>query len=137
MLKKFIAIILLFQIASNNALAEEVIKLPGLISHYIHHSTEHNDKEGFFEFLHQHYSDFHLLDRHADSKHEEDKDCNLPFKHCDGCCVSFHSGAPGFVSAYLTADCNIIPVESINFSPEQDSFQSFDLSNIWQPPKIS
>ncbi|MBL7921175.1 MAG: hypothetical protein JNJ40_12730 [Bacteroidia bacterium] len=136
-MKKFVVIFLLFQITSSNAFAEELVKIPALLTHYIHHSQKHEDTGSFFDFLHKHYYNHHENDKHDDGKHEEDKDCKLPLKHCGGCCINVHAPMLGFVSSYLSADCTAISLEAVNFLPQQDSFQSLDISNIWQPPKIS
>lgn len=136
-LKKAIAIFLLLQVVTNNAFAEELIKLPGLITHFYHHTTEHNESGNFFDYLCDHYSDQQQKNNHRHGQHEEDKDCELPFKHCGSCCVNIHSPALGFVASYLSTDCDMISIEAENFFPEEDDIQSLDLNNIWQPPKIS
>lgn len=137
MVKKLIVIFLLLQIVSNNAFAEELIKMPGLITHYFHHSKEHGDSENFFYFLHKHYSDHHDKDRHADGKHDEDKDCNLPFKHCGGCCLNLHSSVLGFLPTCLNADNIFYQVKKNTFPTADDRIESSDVCSIWQPPKIS
>ncbi len=137
-LKKLIAIFLLLQIASSNAFAEEVIKLPKLFTHFYHHSQEHKDTKGFFDFLHKHYSDHHENDVHS-KKHndEDDKDCDLPFKHCGNSCINIHAPVLGFVSSYLTTDFNVVILESSPYTSENDRIETNDLCSIWQPPKLA
>lgn len=135
-LKKLIAIFLLLQVVSNNAFAEELIKLPSLFTHFYHHATEHKDIDGFFDFLHKHYSDHHQDDPHAGKHKDEDKHCNLPFKHCHDGAVNAHAPAPGFVPAYLTTAYNFILIKSVNYTSENDRILSNDLCSIWQPPRL-
>lgn len=135
--KKVIVIFLLLQIVSNNTFAEELIKIPGLITHYFHHSKEHGDPGSFFDFLHKHYCDNHSKDKHADGNHDEDKDCNLPFKHCGGCCLNLHSSILAFVPTCLTADYTFYQVKNNIFPIADDRIESLDVCTIWLPPKIS
>ena len=51
----------------------------------------------FVDFLAQHYSDKHEQTGHP----EDDEDCNLPFKHCDGCCVNMHAPIVAFIPSKL------------------------------------
>lgn len=136
-LKKIVAIFLLLQILTNNAFAEELIKMPRLFTHYFHHSHEHKDTKGFFDYLHKHYSDHHESEKHSKSHSDEDNDCNLPFKHCGGCCINIHSPAIGFVSNCLNADAAYFQIKNTEFLSENDRIESLDLHTIWQPPKIS
>lgn len=134
--KKIISIFLVLQIISNNGFAEELIKIPGLITHYYHHSQEHKDTKDFFDFLHKHYSDHHKGDRHADGKHAEDEDCNLPFKHCGSCCLNLHSSVIGFVPICLNTNYIFFQDKNTIFLTENDRIESSNISSIWQPPKI-
>lgn len=136
-LKKIIAIFLLLQIVTNNAFAEELIKMPRLFTHYYHHSSEHKDSKDFFDFLHKHYSDHHEKDTHSKKHSDEDNDCQLPFKHCGGCCLNIHSPAIGFVPTILNADYTYYQIKNTGFTAHNDRIESLDICNIWQPPKIS
>lgn len=132
-----IVIFILLQIVSNNSFAEGLIKIPGLITHYFHHTTQHGEKGNFFEYLSEHYIGQHQKDSHAGNKHEEDKDCNLPFKHCGGCCLNVHTSFIGFVPSYLEADYIFYHIEQKNYPVADDRIESLDVCTIWQPPKIS
>lgn len=136
-MKKVIVIFLLLQIVTNNAFAEQLLKVPGLILHYNHHTTQHKNSGSFYDFLYKHYSGISEKESHGDSKHEEDKDCHLPFKHCGNCCTNAHSPALGFVASYLSADCTFASLRAVDFLPSNDAIESLDINNIWQPPKIS
>lgn len=136
-LKKVVAIFLILQVVSNNAFAEELVKMPRLFTHFLHHASEHKDGDNFLDYLHNHYSD-HQEDHAHDKDHsEEDNDCNLPFKHCGNCCVNIHAPALGFTASYLIADYNLFQTESSVFVSEDENIESQDLCSIWQPPKIS
>lgn len=135
--KKVIAIFLLLQIITNNAFAEEFVKMPTLFTHFYHHAKEHKDVNNFFEFLHKHYSDHHKNDSHLKSHDHEDEDCKLPFKHCGNCCVSIHVPVTGCISNSLTADCTFFQTEASDFIPEDERIESLDLCSIWQPPKLA
>lgn len=111
--------------------------MPRLVTHYIHHSQEHADAGSFSDFLHKHYSGHHHNDTHAGKQHEEDKDCNLPFKHCGNCCINLHSSLPGFVSSYVSTDPVAYLFKKSTFPVADDRIESLDLCSIWQPPKIS
>jgi hypothetical protein len=136
--KKFIVIFLLLQVLTNNAFAEELIKMPMLITHYMHHTKQHGDKAGFLNFLHKHYCDHHKADEHRNGKHAEDKDCDLPFKHCGGdCCLNLHSSVIACIPSFQKAECITFQINSIPFPIADDRIESLDICSIWQPPKIS
>lgn len=135
-MKKVIAIFLLFQIVSNNAFAEELIKLPKLFTHFYHHTYEHKDTKDFFDYLNMHYAGEHGTD-HSKKHDDDDKDCSLPFKHCGNCCINVHAPALGFVSSCLTADFNVVELKPSRYISENDRIETNDLCSIWQPPKLS
>ena len=137
LLKKIIAIFLLLQIVTNNAFAEELVKMPRLVTHFYHHSHEHKDTKDFFDFLHKHYSDHHENDKHSQKHSDEDNDCNLPFKHCNNCCLNIHISTIGFLPTFLNTEFFSIQIKNENFFPENDRIESFDFSSIWQPPKLA
>ena len=136
-MKKAIAILLLLQIVSNNSFAEELIKLPRLFTHFYHHAYEHKDTKDFADFLHKHYSDHHENDNHSKNHKDEDNDCNLPFKHCGGCCLNIHSSTIGFLPTLLNADYPPIQIKNEDFYSENDRIESLELNSIWQPPKLA
>jgi len=136
-LRKVVAIFLLLQIVSNNAFAEGLIKMPRLVSHYIHDLREHSNTGSFYNFLQKHYTDQTRKDIHAGKQHEEDNDCGMPFKDCGNCCISLHNLIAGFVSFYLDIDIVAFQFKKSSYPLLDDRIESLDLSSIWQPPKIS
>lgn len=137
LVKKLITIFLLLQIVTNNAFAEELIKVPRLITHYLHHTTKHKDTKDFFDFLHKHYSNHHQTENHSQQHGGEDNDCQLPFKHCGSCCLNVHVPAIGFVPPPLNTHSLSIQVQAANFISENDRIESLDLPAVWQPPKLA
>ena len=136
-MKKIVAILLLLQIVTNNAFAEEVIKMPRLFTHYYHHSHEHKDTKSFLDFLHKHYSDHQENDKHSKNHNDEDNDCELPFKHCGRCCLNIHTATIGFLPTLLNTDYPSIQIKNEDFYSENDRIESLELNSIWQPPKLS
>jgi hypothetical protein len=114
-----------------------LIKMPRLFTHYFHHSHEHKDTTDFFDYLHKHYSDHHENDTHSKKHSDEDNDCQLPFKHCGGCCLNIHSSVIGFVPSFIDADYVYYHIKNTSFVAHNDRIESLDICNIWQPPKIS
>jgi hypothetical protein len=133
--KKVLAIFLLLQFVSNNSFAEELLKLPRLFTHFYHHSKIHNENDGFFEYLHKHYTDHHK-DKHSRDHSDEDNDCNLPFKHCGNCCVSMHVSTNAFLPSVLAADFNMVDKQSNTFPVGTEQIPNVKLDSIWQPPRL-
>ncbi len=133
LLKKLISIFLLLQLVTNNTFAEELSKLPRLFTHYYHHSQEHHDSDDFVDYLVNHYSDNHEEDEHQ----EEDKDCNLPFKNCDGCCVSTHVPLIAFMPVFEEVEFVLTIASSEKYTLENEKIRSISDSSIWQPPKLA
>lgn len=132
-MKNFIAIFLLLQFLTNNSFAEEIIKLPKLFTHFNHHSHEHHEKSDFIDYLDQHYSNDHEKDDHKD----KDGDCNLPFKHCDGCCVNAHAPVLAFIPTFQEIDIVFTIAISRKYSFENEKIKSICSPPIWQPPKLA
>jgi hypothetical protein len=135
-LRRVIVIFLLLQIISNNSFAEELIKLPGLFHHYNHHKISHNENLTFVNFLKNHYSTKHT-ETHNSMHDEDDNDCNLPFKHCNDCCLNIHTPTFGLTSNYIAATCNYIIIQSKSFININENIACTDLCSIWQPPKLN
>jgi hypothetical protein len=110
--------------------------MPRLFTHYFHHTNEHKDTKGIFDYLHKHYSDSHTNEKHSKGHNEEDNDCNLPFKHCGGCCLNIHVPATGFVPSCLIAGTAYFQIKNSKFISRNDRIESLDLHTIWQPPKL-
>lgn len=136
LLKKLIALFLLVQILTNNAFVEELVKMPRLFTHYVHHAEEHQDTKGFMDYLHTHYAGQHENETHSKNHNDEDNDCNLPFKHCGSCYLSIHAPAVGLVTNILHADITYFQINDSGFVSANDQIESLDLQNIWQPPKL-
>jgi len=129
--KKFISIFLLLQFLTNNSFAEQLIKLPKLFTHYHHHSHTHHDTKNFVDFLVKHYSNDHEKDQHAG----DDKDCDLPFKHCDGCCVNVHVPVLAFIDSFEETDFSFAIAITRKYASENEKIKSICSPPIWQPPK--
>lgn len=132
LLKKLITIFLLLQFVTGNVFAEQLIKLPKLFTHFYHHSHEHNDTRGFFDFLRAHYFDTHKKDLHEG----EDKDCDLPFKHCTNCCVSLHFTATAPVPVFQKFNFVFVTILNKQYVSENEKTKSASTTSIWQPPKL-
>lgn len=132
-MKKFTAIFLLLQFLTNNSFAEEFIKLPKLFTHYYHHSHEHHDKRNFIDYLVLHYSGNHFKDEHRG----EDGDCNLPFKHCNNCCMSAHAPVLAFIPSTGTIDFGFVTAITKSYTTENDKIFSISSTPVWQPPKFA
>jgi hypothetical protein len=133
LLKKLTAIFLLLQFLTNNSFAEEIMKLPKLFTHYYHHSHEHRDSSDFTDYLVQHYSNDHEKEEHRG----EDSDCNLPFKHCDNCCVSAHAPVLAFMPSVEESGLVFAIAITKTYTFENDKIQSMCSPPVWQPPKFS
>ncbi|MGZ4042160.1 MAG: hypothetical protein ACXVO9_03085 [Bacteroidia bacterium] len=124
-MKRFLAILLMLQLLSNQEALAEVAKLPFLFHHYS--ETEH--EHGFLDFLKEHYVDSH----HHGKDHEHGK---LPFKHSDD--GNTHHAIP--ISGYETKTEHSIDIVAPESSAHkylitnESNFPSFS-NNIWQPPK--
>jgi hypothetical protein len=135
-LKKLVAIFLLLQIITNNAFAEELVKIPKLFTHYHHHAHEHKDTKGFLDFLHKHYFIVGQEDMHSKNHNDEDNDCQLPFKHCGGCSVNVHAPVTVFVPTYLSTVFTCFEIKKAAFAFENERIESLNIRTIWQPPKF-
>ena len=131
-LKKFLAIFLLLQFLTNNSFAEELFKLPKLFIHFHHHAHEHHDTDGFFNFLNKHYSNNHEKEEHSG----EDKDCDLPFKHCSDCCVGSHAPIIAFLPTFNEARYDLRPASLEKHILKNEKIKSICSPSIWQPPKF-
>lgn len=135
-LNRLIAIFLLLQMASNTVFAQELIKVPRLFTHYYHHAYAHKDVDGFLDFLHQHYAAHHQNEAHSANHNGEDNDCNLPFKHCSSNVTASYL-MWGFVASGNFAGICAPGAEGKLFVFENERIQSFELNNIWQPPRLA
>lgn len=132
-MKKITTIFLLLQFLTNNTFAEEFAKLPKLFTHFYHHTHEHKDVVDFGDFITKHY-----FDAHKESEHQgEDKDCDLPFKHCDDCCVNAHAPIMAFIPQVIDAKFDVIIISAKKYSFQNEKIKSICSPPIWQPPKVS
>ena len=132
-MKKLLTIFLLLQFLTNNTFAEELIKLPKLFTHFYHHSKEHHDTDNFADYLSDHYS----ADHQEEKQDDEDGDCELPFKHCDGCCLTSHTPLIASVPAFNTNEFVFVVTSSKKYTFENEKIKSICSPPIWQPPKIN
>lgn len=132
-LKKIISIFLLLQFVTNNSFGEDLFKLPKLFSHFHHHAHEHKDITDFGDFITKHY-----FDSHQQSEHQgEDKDCDLPFKHCNNCCVGSHGSLIAFIPVFKGVPLLVTTISLNNYSLENEKIKSMCASSVWQPPKLA
>jgi hypothetical protein len=130
--KKLIAIFLLLQFVTNNTFAEELIKLPKLFTHFYHHSHEHHDSNNFVSYLSEHYSG-----NPENNKHQgEDNHCNLPFKHCDNCCINSHVPLIAFMPVFQETKFLCVTISCKKHTFENEKIKNSCASSIWQPPKF-
>jgi hypothetical protein len=83
------------------------------------------------QYLVLHYSGNHVRDEHRG----EDGDCNLPFKHCDNCCVNAHATAPAFIPSTATIVFGYVTAITKTYTSENDKIFSICSPPVWQPPK--
>lgn len=126
-LKKFAAISLLFIFLCAHTELGQLLKLPGLLHHYIVHNEEEDNSTSFIAFLYEHYAE---ESSHSSSNNEHQK---LPFKSVD-----FSFAQANFICElpfiFKIKPDRIIP--SKENIPYSEVFYSSSLSsNIWQPPK--
>jgi hypothetical protein len=131
MLKKVIALSLLFTFLSANTELHQLLNLPMLIHHYFSHHQDEHDKS-FAHFLSDHYSS--NPEHTEDDKHEHEHD-NLPFK--TNHCATMHSvTAFNHPHNFSLSEPNIVS-EKVEVIYNVLIYSSSALTNIWQPPKLS
>jgi len=125
-LKRLTAISFLLILLCANTETGQLLKLPGLIHHYLEH---HKDDAGisFADFLHKHYDE---EKNHPSHNNEHEK---LPFKSHDlgfSQTTLVYQPMTGFE---FKTDKPASTKGSVNYST--DFYSSSFLSRIWQPPK--
>ena len=124
MLKKLISISLLLVLLSNNTEFHQMMKLPLLVKHFIHHKTLDNSLS-FSKFIDIHYNN-----------NQEPKDLahdNLPFKS-HGC---KHMTSLVMVCDFPTYTAFKLPSRVIPLASYQEViYTSSSLGAIWQPPQF-
>lgn len=129
LLKKAIAISLLFVFLGAKTELHQLLRLPVLIHHFLDHHYQELG-ESFADFLNQHYSDHQ---NHSDGNHHDHD--NLPFKATD--CAKAH-----FSLAFVNPIPFFIPRPTAFYDKIPPTYNgafyySSIVSKIWQPPKIS
>jgi hypothetical protein len=124
LLKKLISIGLLFGLLTSNTEFHQLMKLPVLVQHFIHHKSLDNSLS-FADFIFSHYSD--NLESNDQEHHE------LPFKS-HGC---QHMSSLVLVCdfpAYTAFKTTAVAVATASY---QEVFYTFgSLGAIWQPPQL-
>lgn len=128
MMKRVIAIFLIFSFLSTNTEFGEVWKLPILIHHFVDHSKIENHLS-FVDFINEHYKD--LKHHHGEGNHHHE---NLPFKT-----INIHSSVVFSIPVYPDFDFE----REFNFDTTKEitlykpNFCSSDyLDSIWEPPRF-
>ena len=127
-MRRFLALFLTFIYINSATELHELVKLPVLLTHYMHHKEE-NKNLSFESFINLHYSD-----KKADNN-EQDNHQQLPFKsHPEmAFATSFIALLPSFEKLEIKVP-NTQPEKEIIIS-QNESYSTAYLSNIWQPPK--
>jgi len=124
LLKKIVSICLLSVLLISNTEFHQLMKLPILVQHFMHHKSLDNSLS-FTDFIFIHYSDGMDL---ADQTHEE-----LPFKS---------HGCQHMLQLVLVCDFpSFTPLKSIPGTITTAAYQevfytSSSLGAIWQPPQL-
>jgi hypothetical protein len=124
LLKKLISICLLFVLLINNTEFHQMMKLPILVKHFIHHKSLDNSLS-FTEFIEIHYND---SQESNDQSHD-----NLPFKSHE---------CKHMTSMVLVCDFpsnTAFKTPSIVLSPasyQEAFYTSGSVGSIWQPPQF-
>ncbi|MBL7942203.1 MAG: hypothetical protein JNM00_05530 [Flavobacteriales bacterium] len=125
-MKRFLIYLFVAVLALSQTGMTEVLKLPFVFAHYLHHCA-HGDQDSFFGFLTEHYG-------HEGCKHgneQDDHNC-LPF-HCADCVLHLSSfvhevDSPELMATTVAASPTLFHYSFSHFpTPDAD---------IWQPPKI-
>ena len=128
MIKRSIAISLLFIFVFSTTDVGQLLKFPVLFHHFMEH--EKTEKSiSFTSFLIEHYSN---SNNHPDnSKHDHQ---NLPFKTCS--CHAVNTVlAFGAQPIFIEENLNIISTDNV-LPVYHQNYLSTVFGSIWQPPKL-
>lgn len=127
MLNKIVTVFLLVIYLLSATASQELLKIPGMVSHYYCHQLK-NSNTDLFQFLLSHY----CIEDGTDSDANEDK--QLPFKSSEHAMfLSFVSLTPPLL---VTEVATRVTEFKISFFIRKDLFlPSQYLSSIWQPPR--
>jgi hypothetical protein len=127
-LKKYIAVLLLFAFLGADTEMSQLLRFPIFVHHYLEHVD--SDIISMNDFLTSHYN---VNINHSDDKHHDHD--HLPFraKDCPVCTVFIALIKP----AHSIISTPIIFEETISAKYKGILYSSTHISNIWQPPKIS
>ena len=124
LLKKLVSISLLFVLLTSNTEFHQMMKLPVLVKHFIHHKSLDNSLS-FAEFIEIHYSD----DQESNDRSHED----LPFKS-HGC---NHMAPMVMVCDFPSYTVFKLPTRVVVPAAYQEVFYtSSNIGSIWQPPQF-
>jgi hypothetical protein len=126
-LKKFIIISFLISYAFSTTELSQLLKVPGLVKHYIEHKEE-NRQITLLNFFLMHYVNGELHDK------DHDHNMKLPFKSHDICLSLSHVDVV-FQNFHYATIKPVVVTTSVFLSAEEYNWTSTFPSTIWQPPK--
>lgn len=130
LIKRIIVFFLCLQVAVPQHLQGDILRLPVLIGHFLHHNDHHKSID-FTDFLVEHYAD---TEQH-DTDHEEHE--QLPFHHHSDDCttqqiqLAFFSVKDFCIQPFSRQSSIIISIY------KQTYFPSNSFVSVWRPPKFS
>lgn len=128
-IKKIVLILLCLQIALPSDLLHDIMHLPFLFSHFLHHNKLH-DEVSFLHFLADHYADSH-------GDEDEDEHKNLPFHHHHDQFAAYQQPLIAFSELKIYQFSPVLIENFMQKSFYQQEFYPSDCSSsIWRPPKF-
>jgi hypothetical protein len=119
-MKRYLSVFLLSIYLLSATELSQLLRLPMLIEHYVEHKAENHDLT-IFEFVHQHYCEFHL------HQNTNEKDTKLPFKSRNSSIqLSFFD--PISIEIFDRKEFTFIPIS------EYKSVFIDKVSSIYEPP---
>jgi hypothetical protein len=108
--------------------ASQLVKLPKLMQHYLHHQQE-NPAISLLTFLKMHYAEKFVMDD------DYQQDMELPFKTPENCgFMAINSILP----EPIQIESKLVEMPALVFIITQDTFpQSFSPDDFFQPPRMA
>ena len=125
-MKRWLALLLLGTYLCSATELHQLIKLPGLVGHYLEHA-EADGEETFLCFLADHY----LHGEHEEA--DEDHDHTLPF-NCHHDCTS-HAFQVAWPAAIGELVLNVPSSPTEPHALDASSYSFLLSRDVWQPPK--
>jgi hypothetical protein len=126
--KNILILCLLAGVSTPHVVLHQLLKIPVLFSHYLHHATEH-DEAGLLTFIQLHYGDSKHMEDDADEHKHLPGNSNHTCKY-EQVVPVFHAQSP----------ISIIVPELYTNQPYSNYIERIPqcrLNSIWQPPKYS